>query len=99
MHFIYYINRSRATKVDSTYLGYRPTAHSVYVVASGGRELVTFRSLSPTFSSYNTYDDSMFIFQETLRSCFNTTTSFRLNETESILSLTIYHEQLDGVGM
>ena len=32
MHFIYYINRSVATKVDSTYLGYWPTAHSVYVL-------------------------------------------------------------------
>ena len=32
MHFIYYINRSIATKVDSTYLGYWPTAHSVYVL-------------------------------------------------------------------
>ena len=31
MHFIYYINRSIATKVDSTYLGHWPTAHSVYV--------------------------------------------------------------------
>ena len=34
MHFIYYINRSIATKVDSTYLGYSPTAHSVYVCES-----------------------------------------------------------------
>ena len=32
MHFIYYINRSEATKVDSTYLGYCPTAHSLYVL-------------------------------------------------------------------
>ena len=32
MHFIYYINRSMATKVDSAYLGYWPTAHSVYVL-------------------------------------------------------------------
>ena len=32
MHFIYYINRSIATKVDSTYLNYWPTAHSVYVL-------------------------------------------------------------------
>ena len=32
MHFIYYINRSIATKVDSTNLGYWPTAHSVYVL-------------------------------------------------------------------
>ena len=28
MHFNYYINRSIATKVDSIYLGYWPTAHS-----------------------------------------------------------------------
>ena len=32
MHFIYYINRSIATKVDSTYLGYRSTAQNVYVL-------------------------------------------------------------------
>ena len=32
MHFIYYINRSIATKVDSTYLGYWPTAQCVYVL-------------------------------------------------------------------
>ena len=31
MHFIYYINSSIATKVDSTYLGYRPTAHGLYM--------------------------------------------------------------------
>ena len=29
---IYYINRSISTKVDSTYLGYWPIAHSVYVL-------------------------------------------------------------------
>ena len=29
MHFIYYINRSIATKVYLTYLGYRLTVHSV----------------------------------------------------------------------
>ena len=27
MHFIYYINRSIATKVDLTYLGFWPTAY------------------------------------------------------------------------
>ena len=32
MHFIYYINRSTATKVDSTNLDYGPAAHSVYVL-------------------------------------------------------------------
>ena len=32
MHFIYYINRSITTKVDSTYLGYWPTAPFVYVL-------------------------------------------------------------------
>ena len=32
MHFIYYINRSIAPKVDSTYLGYWSTAHIVYVL-------------------------------------------------------------------
>ena len=32
MHFIYYINRLRATKVDSTYLGcLTSNIHSVYV--------------------------------------------------------------------
>ena len=30
MHYIYYINRSIATKVDSTYLGHSPTAHNIY---------------------------------------------------------------------
>ena len=32
MHFIYYINGSVATKVDSTYLGYWPAAHGIYVL-------------------------------------------------------------------
>ena len=32
MQFTYYINRSIATNVDSTYLSYSPTAHSVYVL-------------------------------------------------------------------
>ena len=32
MHFIYYINSSISTKIDLTYLGYCPTAHSVYVL-------------------------------------------------------------------
>ena len=32
MQFTYYINKSIATNVDSTYLGYSPTAHSVYVL-------------------------------------------------------------------
>ena len=31
MHFIYYINSSIAIKVDSTYLGYWPTAHGLYM--------------------------------------------------------------------
>ena len=31
-HFIYNINRAIATKVDSTYLGYWPRAHIVYVL-------------------------------------------------------------------
>ena len=31
-NFIYYINRSIATKVDSTYLGHYSIAHSVYVL-------------------------------------------------------------------
>ena len=30
-HFIYYINKSIAIKVDSTYLSYKLTAHNVYV--------------------------------------------------------------------
>ena len=30
MHFIYYINRSIVTKVDSTDFDYSPTAHNVY---------------------------------------------------------------------
>ena len=57
----YYTNRSIATKVDSTYLGYRPTinirTHRICLVASGGREPVTFRSLSPTLSRYTTHVD------------------------------------------
>ena len=44
MHFIYYINRSIATKVDST-------AHSVCLVARAGLEFVTFRSQSGRFPS------------------------------------------------
>ena len=31
MHFIYYINRSIATKVDSTYLGYIDQQHNAYM--------------------------------------------------------------------
>ena len=47
MHFICYINRSIATRVNSTYLGYCPTAHNVLcLVATGGREPVTSISLS-----------------------------------------------------
>ena len=53
MHFIYYINRSIATKVDSTYLG----TQRICLVARGGRELVTFRSQSPTLSLYTTHVD------------------------------------------
>ena len=51
MHFIYYINRSIATKVDSIYLDYRPTPHNICLVASGGREPVTFRSLFCRFAA------------------------------------------------
>ena len=58
VHFIYYINRLMATKVDLTCLGYWPTAHSIIcLVASGGRELVTFRLLSLTLSRYTTHVD------------------------------------------
>ena len=32
MQFVYYINRSIATKEDPTYFGYWPRAHSVYVL-------------------------------------------------------------------
>ena len=35
MHFIYYINRSMATKIDSTYFGYRSMAYSVLCRAVG----------------------------------------------------------------
>ena len=45
MHFIYYINRLIAKKVDSTYLG------------RGGRELVTFRLQNSTLSLYTTHID------------------------------------------
>ena len=45
VHFIYCINSSIATKVDSTYLGYQLTAHNVHVFATGGREPVTLRLL------------------------------------------------------
>ena len=31
VHFIYCINISKATKVDSTYLGYYTTVHNVYM--------------------------------------------------------------------
>ena len=40
MHFIYYINISIATKVDSAYLGCYSTTHNVYVLATDGREPV-----------------------------------------------------------
>ena len=58
MYFIYYINRSIATKVDSTYLGYSPTAHGV-ICLCGERwaQIVTFRSRSPTLSRYTTHVD------------------------------------------
>ena len=47
MHFIYYINRSIATNVDSTYFGLLAnTTPRICLVASGGREPLTFRSLS-----------------------------------------------------
>ena len=61
MHFIYYINRSKATKVDSTYfqlLIY--SKQRICLVASGGRDLVTFRSQSPTLSLYTTHVDMLF---------------------------------------
>ena len=51
MHFIYYINRSIAMKVESTYLGYWPTPHSVCLVVSGGHERVTSKSQSPPLSA------------------------------------------------
>ena len=55
MHFIYYINRSIATKVDSTYLGILTySTQRICLVARGGRELVTFRLLSQTLSLYTT---------------------------------------------
>ena len=56
MHFIYYINRSITTKVDSTYWAIdQQHMERICLVASGGRELVTFRSLSPTLSHYTTH--------------------------------------------
>ena len=58
IHYIYYVNRPIATKVDSTYLGYRPTTHSVLCLeARAGRKPVTFRSQSPTISLYTTHVD------------------------------------------
>ena len=47
-HFIFCINSSIATKVDSTYLGYSvriETAHNVHVFATGGRKPVELRLL------------------------------------------------------
>ena len=46
VHFIYCINSSIATKVDSTYLGYYLTAHNVLVFATGGRKPVILRLLA-----------------------------------------------------
>ena len=45
VHFIYYINRFIATKLDSTYLGHQPTAHKLCLVAAGGRKSLTSRSV------------------------------------------------------
>ena len=54
MHIIYYINRSIATKVDSTHVGLlNNSTQRICLVARGGLELVTFRSQSPTLSLYN----------------------------------------------
>ena len=55
MRINYHINRSIAKKVDSTYLGYRMTNNTqrLCLVASGGRELVTFRSLVRRFPATN----------------------------------------------
>ena len=46
VHFIFYINRLIATELDLTYSGYQPTAHNIiYLVAAGGLEPATSRSL------------------------------------------------------
>ena len=55
MQIIYYIIRSIATKVDSTYLGYCPTAHNVYVC---GKRWARTRDISitcPPLSLYTTH--------------------------------------------
>ena len=51
MHCIYYIKILIATKVLNN------STQRICLVASGGREPVTFRSLSPTFSRYSTHVD------------------------------------------
>ena len=64
MHFLYYISRSIATKVDSINLFGLLTnsTHRICLVTSGGREPVTFRSLSPTLSLYKTHVDIINIY-------------------------------------
>ena len=57
MHFIYYINRSIATEVDSTYLGYQLTTHNICLVAAGGREPVTSRSFVSSLADFATNAD------------------------------------------
>ena len=52
MHFICYINKSIATKVDSTYLGYQPTARIYHSLATGECEPVTLKSQSPTLTRH-----------------------------------------------
>ena len=53
MHFIYYINRSIATKVDSSCLEYSQTAHNVYM-SYGNRWARTsdMEITSPTFTRH-----------------------------------------------
>ena len=58
MHFIYYVNKSIATKVVSTYFGLLTNStQRICLVVSGGSEPVTFRSLSTTPSRYITHVD------------------------------------------
>ena len=57
MHFMYYINRSIATKVD---LLLTNSTQRICLVVRGGREPVTSRAQSPTLYPYTTHVDKCY---------------------------------------
>ena len=52
VHFIYCINSSIATKVDSTYVGYLTTAHNVYVFGDRWARTSDIEITSPTLTRH-----------------------------------------------